>query len=195
MTNKNLIAILFIAITILLSGCKKSALLTPDANVSENSNEVSQSDASTYHSIVDLMAGQHLYKVGVVEITDLKNGSLEVKYSVGRQWKLQSISLFMGEFYEIPLNRSGECITEEFPYKQTFKERSAITSATFLIQKTKIPKLGVVVANAKIINLQIPSTIIDAWAKGTRITKNNVAMYYTYNLLNIGPAVKEEFLD
>lgn len=197
MTNKNLIAILFIAVAILLSGCKKNTLLSPDTSVSESNKENSVSAASendlTYHSVVDLMAGEHLYKVGRLEITDLKNGTLEIKYSVDTPWKLHSIYLFMGELYKIPLSTSGECLTNEFSYKKILKAGGSINTATFLIQKTNVPKIGVVVAYAKIINQERLTVPEDAWSKGQRVSGNSMAMYYGYNLVNVGAAVHEDY--
>lgn len=188
MTNKNLIASIFIAVIILLSGCKKNTLLAP--NIQENNNDESAFiKISKYYKVVDLMAGEHLYKVGRVEITDLNNGTLEVKYTVDAPYKIHSIKLFVGAMNNLPIDSKGECITDMFPYKKILTAGGSITSSSILLRKSNLPKSGIIVANAKIINQETLSVPEDVWANGTKVTKSSASMYFNYNLIYISPPV------
>lgn len=190
MTNINLIAIFFFAIIILLSGCKKQAILSPELPESKIEDSPSASiNKLYYHKTVDLMAGEHLYKVGTVEIIDLNDGTIRIRYSLDRPWKIHSTRLFVGALSVLPIGTDGECITDMFPYKQIMTAGGSITNSTILLQKNKLPKSGIIVANAKIINQETLSVPENAFAIGKKVSASSSAMYFDYNLNIVGRPV------
>jgi hypothetical protein len=195
-TNKNWIASFLFAIIILLSGCNKSKLFAP--RVHENETATSQKNIEpnssievlNYYKSIDLMAGEHLYKVGTVEIIDKNNGSVEVRYTLSSSWKLHSIKLFLGNMSSLPIDMNGECIPELFPYKQLFPSGGNVTTSSILIAKSTLPRSGIIAANAKIINTTHLTAPEDAWGIGTRVVPSGTGMYSNYNLLPTIPPVQ-----
>lgn len=191
-TNKNLIASTLIAIIILLSGCQKNNLLSPDVSSNsaaiERSTSTAQNETGTYRKSADLMAGQHLFKVGIVELVDKNNGMVEVRYAVNSPWKLHSIKLYVGDLALIPMNANGQSMPEFFPYKQLLPVGGS-SNAIVYIQKSTIPKSGIVSANAKVFNGENFSLPENAWANGLRVSPNDPAMYYNYNISFVFPAI------
>lgn len=193
-TNKNLIASVIIAIFILLSGCKKTTLLSP-SNANSNNQTVEKSQSTTggytliFHKTVDLLLGEDMSKVGKVDVTDLNNGTVEVKYTVDAPWKIHSVRLYVGAQGNLPVS-DGECITDLFPYKKLLSAGGSITSTSVLIAKSSIPTSGIVSAYAKIINTETLSVPTDVWASGTKVSETGISMYFNYALTYMSPPMQ-----
>lgn len=189
-----------IAILILLSGCKKQNLLQPtEDNLSQRpilgttidpQNSISNISYSS-EKTADLMAGEHLYKVGTVIIKNHSSGLMEVTYTLLSPWKINSARLFIGNVSQIPVNSSGEAIPAQFPYKQNLSVGGS-GSLTFLIQKNLITGCKSVAAQAMIYNSETNSTPEIAWANGTLISVNDWGMYYSYCINDFRPDIAIE---
>lgn len=199
-TKINWIATMIIAVLILLSGCKKQHLLEPtDANLAQKpiigstvdpQNSLSNVSFSS-EKIVDLMAGEHLFKIGTVVIKNHSSGLMEVTYTLISPWKINSARLFIGDPSQIPVNSSGEAIPAQFPYKQNLSVGGS-GSLTFLIQKSLINGCRSVAAQGIVYDSETLSTPQTAWANGTQISINDSGMYYSYCINDYRPDVAIE---
>lgn len=192
-TNKNLIATLAVAVIILLSGCKKDRLLEPNYS-SNTSNSADrpingwlvnppQSDIARCEKVMDLVVPQNQgkpKKAGIVKIEKVSGGAL-VTYETLRSWRINSISLYVGKYSDVPINpTTGDVLIDQFPYQQTFNEGLIITSV--FIPDNVIKGEGSISAHAALIDIISGSNSGSGWALGTTITPVDQAMWTSYKL-------------
>ena len=67
---------------------------------------------------VRLMAGQH-YEAGKVYVVNNKE-KLYVAYETTGEWKMKAIHLFVGACDKLPVNKQGNLVPGQFPYKVEF---------------------------------------------------------------------------
>lgn len=196
-TKINVIATLFVAFIILLSGCKKDNTLTPtNPNASKVFPNYSIPMDQAYSSEVttDFMISteQGLTKIGTIIIKDHSPGVMEVVYTLNMPWKLNSTRFFVGDLSQLPVTSEGNAVVNQFPYKQTLP-LGGLSTSTILIQKSTILGCKSAAAQALVYNSATNSVEEDAWAIGTAIsTSGDWGMHYSYCIGDVRPDVSFE---
>lgn len=180
--KKNLMPILLLAAGILLYSCKKTDAITGAVEKEETSivgsvvaRDTADREDGCIATVVNLMAGQNINAGSVTVQND--DSFIYVTYSTSNGYTLKETHLYVGDCALIPVNRPGNAIPGQFPYKATHNN---ITTYTVAVPISAIPLggCGCVAAHAVVQKLGASGQAVDTqtgWGEGTLINPNGTS--------------------
>jgi len=149
------------------------------ANVPDGMKSVSYKTNAEYcgqTSVVNFIAGQHI-NVGSVSVANDKD-SIYVTYTTTGDWRMRQLHLYVGKCNKLPINKSGNPVPGQFPFKKGFGGYNA-TKYTFSFPKAAFDNCFCVAAHAEVAKAN-GSGAETAWGQGTRfVAKGNWGMYFS----------------
>ncbi len=125
---------------------------------------------------VRFLAGQNKV-AGTVEVGNDAD-SVYVTYSTTGPWRMRMLHLYVGKCSTLPINKSGNPVPGQFPFKKSFGSYSA-TTYTFSFPKSMFDDCFCVAAHAEVAHAN-GSNAETAWGEGTRfVAKGNWGMYFS----------------
>ena len=145
-TSLRLLSVILIASTLWIA-CKKEATKTSSAQTSTEqvsgiaanttfSGSISLAESVTYcgtGTTKDLCAGQSI-KMGTVTFNNDVNGNVYITYTATGNWYFTELHLWVGsDCSGVPVNKAGQPVPGQFPYKVTFSSPYTVQTYTFKI--------------------------------------------------------------
>ncbi len=187
--------VLPIAISTLIFSCKKTEV-KPSSISSSTLNNVLKSDKNdfgdsfskednsgkcnscNYQTIVYNLLGNQVTSVGTLNVTnDARN--LYVTYKSSTNWGFTSLSLYVGDYQNVPLNGFNPNVTL-FPFQKVFATPRSVYK--FTIQLSQLPSCYVISANATFVKVDSNGAILqtlNAWTTG--LSSFDSRIFWTYN--------------
>ncbi len=169
-----------VCITVFFS-CKKEIV---SSNVVETTydNPDGYSGSACPATTVKFIAGQNI-DAGTVTVTN-DFDFIYVTYNTANGYVLQETHLYVGDCSSIPVNKQGNPVPGQFPFKTT---HTNITSFTYKVPVSTIAlgSCGCIASHAAVVKLNSSGNVIDtqtAWGQGTSINPSagNWGMKFSY---------------
>lgn len=161
------------ALLLILTGCKKEDVLT----TKKHKNSTVEYCGNVQQ--VDLLAGQFT-NIGNVTVGNDED-NLYVTYHSTGSWYFTQLHLFVGGCEAKPVNKSGNPVPGQFPFKTSFSSPYS-QEYTFVIPLSSLPECYCVAAHAAVVKKGVNGSIVQsetAWGQGIRfVPKGNWGMYF-----------------
>jgi len=163
----------------ILSSCSKEDgnELAPTANAGKQFVSFkTEAELCGQTTVVNFLAGQHT-NIGNITVGNDAD-SIYVTYNTTGPWRMRQLHLYVGKCDKMPVNKSGNPVPGQFPFKKGFGSYSA-TTYTFSFAKSAFDTCFCVAAHAEVAHAN-GSNAETGWAQGTRfVSKGNWGMYFS----------------
>ncbi len=175
MKTKLFVFLTALSLTSLIS-CKKESLTAPQTkSATANSNASLKLAGRGYTAngcpieTVSLIAGQNI-DAGTVTVSNDAD-FIYVTYTTANGYLLQQTHLYVGNCEAIPVNKQGNPVPGQFPYKTNHNNCSTFTYQV-PIAAIGLGKCGCIAAHAALVKLNAAGQVIDSqtgWGSGDQI--------------------------